>query len=247
MVGADGGRRPHGTDSLDEVLPPDTRRPGRTSVEAEGWREADTSPHRHGQLAAGLALLALTALGGLALARGSGPSIVDRWVPSFGGFLRNPALTDVTVLRYPQAIVVGALLVALLVLPRDPVRALACAIGPPLALLTCESVIKPLVGRTLGSGLSYPSGSTVGAAALMTAVVLATPSRWRPVAIGMGAAYVLWMSEAVIALQWHYPTDALAGIAYGTGVMLLVDVAVSTLGGMVRTRAGRRSTPSPGG
>ena len=214
-------------------------------MEAEG--AADPSRPRHRQLAAGLVLLALTALGGLVFARDSGPSIVDGWVPTFGGFLRNPGLTDVTVLRYPQAIVAGTLLIALAVLPRDPLRALACAVGPPLALLTCESVVKPLVGRTLGSGLSYPSGSTVGAAALMTAVVLATPSRWRPVAIGTGAAYVLWMSEAVIALQWHYPTDALAGIAYGAGVMLLADAAVSTVGEKVHTRAaGGRSTPSRG-
>ncbi len=196
----------------------------------------------------GVALLALTAVGGLTLARGSDPSLVDRWVPALEGFLRNPALTDVTALRYPQAIVLGSALIALAVVTRDPWRALSCFIGPPLALLSCELIVKPLVGRTLGSGLSYPSGSTVGAAALMTALVLAAPSRWRPVAIGIGAAYVLWMSEAVIALQWHYPTDAAAGVAYGTGVVLVVDVLLSALRDTARSRTAReRSAPSRGG
>lgn len=196
----------------------------------------------------GVILLVLTAVGGLALARGTDPSLADRWVPAFTGFLRSSRLTDVTVLRYPQVIVLGSALIALAVVTRDPWRALSCFIGPPLALLTCESIVKPLVGRTLGSGLSYPSGSTVGAAALMTALVLATPSRWRPYSIGVGVAYVVWMCEAVLALQWHYPTDAVAGVAFGTGVVLVVDVALLTVRDRVRSRQVQGgSAPSRGG
>ena len=95
--------------------------------------------------------------------------------------------------------------------------------------------------------LSFPSGSAAGAAAVAAAVALAVPVGWRTATVAVGSVYALFMAVAVVSLQWHYPTDTLAGLAYGTGVVLLVDVAVSTLGGMVRTRAGRRSTPSPGG
>ena len=89
--------------------------------------------------------------------------------------------------------------------------------------MTSELVIKPWVGRTLGGGFSYPSGSTVGASALGTALVLAVPVRRRTVAVVAASAYALWMAVAVVSLQWHYPTDAAAGLAYGTGVVLLLD------------------------
>jgi len=78
-------------------------------------------------------------------------------------------------------------------------------------------VVKPLVGRTLGGVLSYPSGSTVGAAALAAAGVLASPRRWRPWIAGPASAYALWVALAVVALRWHYPTEALAGLAFGVG------------------------------
>ena len=81
------------------------------------------------------------------------------------------------------------------------------------------------MGRTLGGALCYPSGSTVGAAALATAAVLATPARGRVWTIMAGTVYALWVSVSVVALQWHYPTDALAGLAFGVGVVLLVDGA----------------------
>jgi len=38
-----------------------------------------------------------------------------------------------------------------------------------------------------------------------------------------GAALVAWAGVAVIALRWHYPSDALAGGAFGVGVVLLLD------------------------
>jgi membrane-associated phospholipid phosphatase len=63
----------------------------------------------------------------------------------------------------------------------------------------------------------------VGASALGTALVLAVPARRRAVTIVAASAYALWMAIAVVSLQWHYPTDAAAGLAYGTGVVLLLD------------------------
>jgi undecaprenyl-diphosphatase len=169
---------------------------------------------------------------------------VDRWVLDLVGPSGTGALTGVTGLRYPQVIVAGSVIAAVVAFPTDRLRSLACLVGPPLALVTCELVVKPLVGRHLGGGLSYPSGSTVGAAALATAAALAVPARWRPVTLVVGAAYTLWMGVAVVALQWHFPTDAVAGMAYGVGVVLVVD------GGLWRgttALAGRRSRPTASG
>ncbi len=41
-----------------------------------------------------------------------------------------------------------------------------------------------------------------------------------------GAAVVILMVLAVIALQWHFPSDALAGVTLGVGIVLLIDVAL---------------------
>ena len=54
-------------------------------------------------------------------------------------------------------------------------------------------------------------------------MVLATPGRWRvPVAV-VASVYAVWMAVAVVALRWHFPTDAVAGVAYGIGLVVLVD------------------------
>ena len=194
----------------------------------------------------GLALLVLTAIGGLYVAHGNAPTSLDTLVPGFLRSGHHSPLTDVTSLRYPGVVVAGSVLLALVAAPRDRVRSLVCLIGPPLALVTAELVIKPLVDRTLGSGLSYPSGSTVGAAALGTAAVLAVPARWRRPTIVLASIYGVWMAVAVTSLQWHYPTDALAGLTYGCGVVLVVDWAARCGSAALRRPATVRPVPPAG-
>jgi membrane-associated phospholipid phosphatase len=193
--------------------PPVATVPGASGRRRESRRE----------LTAGAVLLGLVALEGLYLALRPGTGLVDRWfldlIPGSGGSW----FTDVTWLRFPVVVVIGAVLAAAVTVPRDRARALACLVGPPGALLAAELVVKPLVGRTLGGALSYPSGTTVGAAALATAAVLATPARGRVVAVVVATVFSLWMAVAVVALRWHLPTDALAGLLFGVGTVLVVD------------------------
>jgi membrane-associated phospholipid phosphatase len=194
----------------------------------------------------GLVLLAVTAVGGLYVAHGNAPTSLDTLVPGFLRAGHHSLLTDVTSLRYPVVVVAGAVLLALVAAPRDRVRSLVCLIGPPLALVTSELVVKPLVDRTLGSGLSYPSGSTVGAAALGTAAVLAVPGGWRRATIVVASIYGVWMAVAVTSLQSHYPTDALAGLTYGCGVVLVVDWA-ARCGSDALRRSATAGQASPAG
>ena len=226
-----------------------------TDVPPRGADEPTTAPwtgrrgrEAHRELVVGGALLALVAVGGLYLFFRPANTFLDGWVLGLVGPDHSAVWTGVTALRFPQAIVAGSVVAALVAYPADRLRSLACLVGPALALATCELVVKPVVGRHLGAGLSYPSGSTVGAAALAAAVVLAVPTRWRTLALIAGSAYTLWMSVAVIVLQWHLPTDALAGAAYGAGVVLVVDGAVWAFGPGVRGgTARRRPATSRGG
>jgi undecaprenyl-diphosphatase len=202
------------------------------------------------ELAAGGLLVAVTALGGVYFALWPGPVPVDRWVGDLVGVHKGPVFSEVARLRYPVVVVVGSLVLAALTVLRDRWRALAVLVGAPLALGLCELVIKPLVGRTLGSGFSYPSGTTTGAAALATAAVLATPQRWRWVTGLVAGSYALWAGAAVVATQSHLPTDGLAGWFLGIGVVLVVDALSWRFGRSCRrlrpTRPLRPSGPAAG-
>jgi membrane-associated phospholipid phosphatase len=204
-----------------------------------------------GEMVVGAALILIMVAGGFYFAYRPASGAVDRWFLDVLAGNNSGWFSTVTYLRYPMVIVVGAILAAAITYRRDRPRAFACLIGPPLALATCELVAKPLVGRTLGGVLSYPSGSTVGAAALAAAAVLATPARWHAVIIVVASLYALWMAVAVVALRWHYPTDALAGLAYGVGVVLVADGLAWKIADGARHRSdGRRpsaAAPAAGG
>ena len=217
-------------------------------VEAADVSSAPTGPaavrgrQARTELVVGVALVVAVVAVGALYARRSVAGPFDRWVlgmvPSVGGGWFSP----VTWLRFPPVTVVGSLVAAAAVFRRDRPRAVACLIGPTLALVTCELVVKPAVGRTLGGVYSYPSGSTAGVAALSTVAVLATVARWRGATVVVASLVSLWMWTAVVFLHWHYPTDALAGLAYGVGVVLVTDGAAWK----IAVRVGRRiSAPSP--
>jgi membrane-associated phospholipid phosphatase len=173
------------------------------------------------EIVAGGVLVLMTALGGIYFAFRPQPAAFDHWIEVTS--TKGSWFTTVTALRYPFVVVLGSVFLAAVTVRRNRARALACLVAPPLALIACELLIKPWVGRSIGGSFSYPSGSTVGAAALATAAVLASPSRWRPVTAVVATLFALWMTVAVIALRWHFPSDALAGVAFGVGVVVLVD------------------------
>ena len=124
---------------------------------------------------------------------------------------------------------------------RDRWRALACLIGPPAAAAANQYVIKPGVGRPYLGELSFASGSVAVLAGVSAAWVLAVPRVLRLVTATVGMLAVVMMVFAVVALRWHYPTDALAGLLLGVGVVLAVDGAVRML---PRRRAGGAPDPA---
>src|SRR5437016_4306719 len=105
--------------------------------------------------------------------------------------------------------------------------ALACLAVPAAVLLT-ESVLKPLVGRSLAGHQSFPSGhaTTLFGLAATCAVLLANPPRPRlprPVRLllVLGAALVAaTVAVAMVVLRYHYFTDTVAGTAVGIGMVL---------------------------
>ena len=111
-----------------------------------------------------------------------------------------------------------------------------------LAVAVCDWVVKPVVGRTFADVVSFPSGTVAAVAAVATVALLATPDPWRSVVAALGGTVTVLACMSVVALRWHYPTDAVAGVAVGGGVVLLADCAARGLAvGLARRRAGAPS------
>ncbi|MDQ6728004.1 MAG: phosphatase PAP2 family protein [Actinomycetota bacterium] len=114
---------------------------------------------------------------------------------------------------------------------RRDIRAFAvCLLGPALAVVMTDQVLKPLVDRRHGAGLAYPSGHATGAAAVATlAVVLfhrwggrRAAARLMPVACALPVV----MGVALVRLAFHYPTDVVGGTAMGVATVVCVVLAL---------------------
>jgi membrane-associated phospholipid phosphatase len=191
-----------------------------------GRRHAAVGLATWAELGAGALLLMGAAIAGLVFVRRPWPNRLDAWGDRV--LRANPAAPWAHAfvgLGSMSALLGGVLMVLLIGLWRDRVRAVACAVGPLLAVLIVQDVAKPLVDRhsVLSVGLSYPSGTVAAVAALATAFTLVMPMRPRlPVAM-LGGLAVIGTSAAVVVLRWHYPTDALGGAAVGVGSVLVID------------------------
>jgi undecaprenyl-diphosphatase len=117
--------------------------------------------------------------------------------------------------------------------------ALLFAVAVPLASGLTEGVLKPLVGRTLGGGLSYPSGhlTVVSAMAVAGLVLLFGPARpplpatLRWLLTVVIALVVAAVAVCLIAVHFHYFTDTIGGAAVGAGTVMLTALVLDRLAG----------------
>jgi membrane-associated phospholipid phosphatase len=181
------------------------------------------------ELAFGAFMLGTAALGGLIFVHRPWPNRLDAW-----GYRALPAAShsewarDFAKLGSLRVLVIGVIVVFVIGLFRDWIRAVACAVAPVIAVLIVQDLAKPLVDRHIGlSGVSsYPSGTVAAVAALSTAVTLVMPTLLRPLIALLGAVATVGVCAAVIVLRWHYPTDTLGGIGVGVGAVLVVDAVM---------------------
>jgi membrane-associated phospholipid phosphatase len=127
-------------------------------------------------------------------------------------------------------------------------RALALSVlGPLAAMATTSLVLKPLIARTRGVELAYPSGHTTAVASLaVTVAVLVLSSRMRrarrwAVAAAL-AGLVAAVAVALIGRGVHFPTDVVGGLGVAVAVVPTVATALDALAGSVtarRAEAGR--------
>jgi hypothetical protein len=182
--------------------------------------------------------VAVTAVLGAWFAHQARPTWLDRAVDHPVSASLGAHVGASQALAYPgQPVPVTALTAALLVACLIRRRWSACvllAVAVPGAIALTELVLKHVVGRTYHDTLTFPSGHTASAFAVATAitVLLADPGlvRLRP-AVRASLALIALLVAAivgigVIALDFHYFTDTVAGAAVGIGSVIATAFAV---------------------
>jgi membrane-associated phospholipid phosphatase len=158
-------------------------------------------------------------------------------------------LPDIGTLE-PVAIMTLALILACAVTRRWRGAVLAVA-AVPIAIGLTEYVLKPSIGEAIGQ--AFPSGhaTSMFALAASCAVLLANPPRRRvPGGVRLLLALLAVLLAAAVAAAMvangaHYFTDAVAGAAVGTGVVLACALTLDVLGSP-RPR-GPAAPPPPAG
>lgn len=167
--------------------------------------------------------------GGVALRFIPGQNALDTWgFSTFPPVQHSDYLSVVIFLGLLPVDAFASFLVGALAWGRDRRRALACVGGPALAVLLAQ-VLKVAVGRRYLGAVCFPSGTAADVAAVATALVLATRRVPRILAVLLGSALTIAEAIAIVQLRWHYPSDALGGVALGIGTVVLVDVALHRL------------------
>jgi len=136
-----------------------------------------------------------------------------------------------------QTTEIAAALVLACLLTRRWRGALLVAVAIPAAGALTEYLLKPLFDRTAQGHLEFPSGHSTGAFAMAAVCVVLLLGPLRPrlpdtlrkflaVAAALTAAGV---AVAVVALDFHYFTDTVAGAAVGTAVVLATALLLDRL------------------
>lgn len=124
--------------------------------------------------------------------------------------------------------------------PREVVLAI---LGPSVAIMVTEYVLKPTVHRRLLGYVTYPSGHTTGAFSLATliAVQLLAPRTRLPVAVRVVSIVALLsvctaVAISLVAANYHVPTDTIGGAGVAISTVLFLAVGIDA----VADRAFRR-------
>ncbi|WP_245614105.1 phosphatase PAP2 family protein [Actinokineospora inagensis] len=157
--------------------------------------------------------------------------VFDR-LPGFAGSLSYAT--------HPVALVGVIMLMAVIALRvRRPRVALLAVVGPLVAVAVNGWVLKPVVGRTLGGHLVYPSGHTTTLVAIFTVLTLVTASNAVPgrriratAGTVFGCLPLIGVAvSAIVGLRYHYPTDTVGGSCWAVGAVITVATMIDLVPG----------------
>jgi membrane-associated phospholipid phosphatase len=171
----------------------------------------------------------------------SAPGDIDRAVDPrlIDSLGRQHALAeDLVKIGSPASVaVLTVLLVAVLLYLRRPRGAVLAALASPVASAITEWMLKPIVERSRGGSLSYPSGHTTGIFAVAVVIAMLVLDRTPPrppaaaqvVIVVLALAVATTVAAASIAVGDHYATDTIGGACVAVATVLLVSLVIDAV------------------
>jgi membrane-associated phospholipid phosphatase len=129
---------------------------------------------------------------------------------------------------------------------REVAAGLAVVVGANLSTQAIKHLLdhhrfEPFLGIYQPWHDAYPSGHTTAAVALAVALFLVVPPARQRLALAIGTGFSALVGLSVVLIEWHYPSDVLAGalVALGWG---FAAVAVLRLTERERPAAGAQAS-----
>lgn len=185
----------------------------------------------------GVAAALVVVVLGIVIAGGSAPTGLDRWVQSLvDGWWSDPGETAyfIDFLGDPRMVFSAAVALAIVCAVLGRRRLAVVAVLAPAVTGLITTLGKPVFQRTIhGDNLAYPSGH-VGAIATLAGVVMllvlssVSVSRLVQVVVFVGGTTAIASVMAVdqIAIEAHYPLDAVGGLCTAFAVVAMTAFAV---------------------
>jgi membrane-associated phospholipid phosphatase len=160
---------------------------------------------------------------------------VDRWFVDHADYRTALWLADLG--NGPVVVVIVALVVGGCLGARYPRGAVLAVLAPVASSVVTEWVVKPLVHRTKGGDLAYPSGHETGVATIAFVIVLLLlgPGRQRlPTWVSMIGAVVAGglatlCALGLVASNYHYATDVIGGICVAAAAVLAMALLIDAI------------------
>jgi membrane-associated phospholipid phosphatase len=183
---------------------------------------------------------------------------VARWGDGWAveGFLNlhRPWLTNIashvahTANPLPFAVAtVGLATIALVrARPRHALAAIVLLSGANIVAQTLKVLLQhprhhDFLGHAQLNAIAFPSGHATASMSLAFAAVLVAPAAWRPLVAVGGALFALGVSESVMLLAWHFPSDVVGGFLVATASALMVLAGLRAAEARWPERTGREA------
>jgi membrane-associated phospholipid phosphatase len=98
-----------------------------------------------------------------------------------------------------------------------------------------------LLGQAHIAAAAFPSGHATASMSLAFAAVLVAPAALRPLVAVAGAIFTLAVSEAILLLAWHFPSDVIGGYLIATSFACLAVGALRAADERWPARSGREA------
>jgi membrane-associated phospholipid phosphatase len=150
----------------------------------------------------------------------------------------------------PKPFVVCSLLLSGVALarrrPRHAFGAVVLLVGANVLTQALKIVLEhPRPHDFLGSAqlgaTAFPSGHATAAMAIALTAVLVAPRAWRPLVAVFGALFALGVSESLMLLAWHFPSDVVGGFLVSTAWALMVVAGLRAADHRWPERTGREA------